>query len=79
MTIRVHDITHKKQKKAMDCWYACIQMLLTWQNGQEKTKPRGEAVKGHRNACAMALRRTAWPRPLRPRTGACWPAFSRRI
>ena len=53
MTILVHDVTHKKQHKAMDCWYACIQMLLTWQNGQAKTKPRGEAVKGHRDVWAL--------------------------
>jgi len=38
----VIDIAHKKQTKANDCWYACVQMLNTWKAGGEKTKPRGE-------------------------------------
>jgi hypothetical protein len=52
MTIFVHDFAHKKQTKAQDCWYACIQMLLTWQEG-EKSKPRGDAVKKHRDRWAL--------------------------
>jgi hypothetical protein len=34
-------VTHKKQTKANDCWYACIQMLNSWRH-KTKTKPTGD-------------------------------------
>jgi hypothetical protein len=52
MTILVYDFAHKRQTKAQDCWYACIQMLHTWRAG-EKSKPRGPAVSKHRNIFAL--------------------------
>ena len=52
MTILVYDFAHKKQHKAQDCWYACIQMLQTWRAG-EKSKPRGASVKQHRDVFAL--------------------------
>src|SRR5215831_16574422 len=35
-------LTHKKQSKMFDCWYACIQMLISYDAGA-KTKPHGTA------------------------------------
>ena len=35
-----------------DCWYACIQMLLSWSEG-EKAKPKGAAVASHRDVWAF--------------------------
>jgi len=32
-------LTHKRQTKANDCWYACTQMLLTWKNNGGYAKP----------------------------------------
>ena len=52
MTIYVCNFAHKKQTKAQDCWYACIQMLLSWKAGN-KTKPRGDAVRNHRDVWAL--------------------------
>lgn len=46
------NLTHKTQTKLNDCWYACIQMLKTYQAGQ-KTKPTGAAVNAHRKAGAL--------------------------
>jgi hypothetical protein len=40
-------VTHKRQTKMLDCWYACIQVLLTTRHG-EKTKPKGNAIANHR-------------------------------
>jgi hypothetical protein len=53
VTILVYEFPHKRQTKAMDCWYACVQMLLTWQNAWEKSKPRGAAISSHRNRFAL--------------------------
>lgn len=41
--IYAYDLVHKKQTKANDCWYACIQMLKTQKAGT-KTKTIGEAA-----------------------------------
>ena len=38
------ELVHKKQTKANDCWYACIQMLRTYKAGGEKTKTIGDAA-----------------------------------
>lgn len=48
----LYDFDHKKQTKMQDCWYACIQMLLSWREGQ-KTKPKGDAVQNHRDVWAF--------------------------
>ncbi|OXJ06548.1 papain-like cysteine protease family protein [Burkholderia sp. AU6039] len=42
------DVPLKTQSKMTDCWYASIQMLLSWKAG-EKTKPIGENVQQHRD------------------------------
>ena len=49
-----YDLNHKKQTKANDCWYACIQMLNTHKHGI-KTKTTGsdaahlhKGILGHR-------------------------------
>lgn len=47
------NLTHKKQTRLNDCWYACMQMLKTWQAGDVKTKAIGPAVNAHRNAGAF--------------------------
>ena len=52
MTTLVYDFAHKKQTKANDCWYACIQMLRTWQAGA-KSKPLGKTVAEHRDVWAF--------------------------
>jgi hypothetical protein len=52
MTILVYDFAHKKQTKAKDCWYASIQMLLSWREGQ-KSKPKGAAVTKNRDVWAL--------------------------
>jgi hypothetical protein len=36
------NVAHKKQTKLFDCWYACIQMLISFREGT-KTKPVGAA------------------------------------
>ena len=48
----VYDFPHKQQTKACDCWYACIQMLLSWREGV-KAKPKGQSVMNHRNVWAV--------------------------
>lgn len=48
----IYDFEHKKQTKMNDCWYASIQMLLSWRAGQ-KAKPQGKAVSKHRDLWAM--------------------------
>lgn len=47
--IFAYDLTHKHQTKANDCWYACIQMLLTQKKLGLKTKPIGATVANHRS------------------------------
>ncbi|WP_156103054.1 papain-like cysteine protease family protein [Erwinia sp. 9145] len=41
------EVPSKRQGRISDCWYAAMQMVLSWQSG-EKTKPQGDAVKSHR-------------------------------
>lgn len=55
------NITHKKQTRANDCWYACIQMLKTWRAGGVKTKPTGAGVRHHRNLGPFSK---VWGNPL---------------
>ncbi len=43
MTVFAYDLIHKRQTKANDCWYACIQMLRTQRAGT-KTKTIGDAA-----------------------------------
>ena len=52
MTILYYEILHKRQTKANDCWYACIQMLRSWREGH-KAKPQGQAVQNHRDVWAF--------------------------
>lgn len=52
MAVLIHDFQHKRQTKANDCWYASIQMLLTWRAGV-KAKPQGAAVANHRDVWAI--------------------------
>ncbi|MEX3629185.1 MAG: papain-like cysteine protease family protein [Burkholderia sp.] len=42
------DVPFKRQTKPADCWYACIQMMLSWKNGTT-TKPMGNSVQQHRS------------------------------
>jgi hypothetical protein len=42
------NVVHKRQTKMFDCWYACIQMLLSTRFG-EKMNPFGNAVAEHRS------------------------------
>src|SRR5579885_358520 len=44
-TLRLN-IVHKKQTKLFDCWYACLQMLLSYKAGH-KVKP-GDFAQDHR-------------------------------
>jgi hypothetical protein len=52
------DVTHKRQTKANDCWYACIQMLLSTRAGG-KTKPLGDMTREHRSI-ALFGRKICW-------------------
>ena len=47
--VPVIQLTHKKQTRANDCWYACMQMLKTHRAGGVKTKVTGPAMQHHRN------------------------------
>lgn len=52
-------LTHKKQRKANDCWYASIQMLRTWKENQT-TKPKGDHTKHlHKGILGHTLRASA--------------------
>lgn len=42
------DVPFKKQSKPADCWYASMQMVLSWKHGTT-TKPAGESVRQHRS------------------------------
>lgn len=51
----IYSIDHKTQTKMMDCWYACIQMVLTYHRGQRE-KPRGNALAQHRDIKGVGRR-----------------------
>lgn len=48
----IYEVERKRQTKMMDCWYACIQMILSY-HANGKTKPKGNAVAGHRDVKAI--------------------------
>lgn len=48
----IYELDRKRQTKMMDCWYACIQMVLSY-HANGKTKPMGAAVAKHRNVKAI--------------------------
>lgn len=57
----MYHLTHKKQTKLNDCWYACIQMIKTHRFGT-KAKPIGSGVSTHRTGTLLG--KSIWGNPL---------------
>jgi hypothetical protein len=53
----MYTLTHKKQTKLNDCWYACIQMIKSHRFGA-KVKPMGSGVRNHRTGTLLG--RSIW-------------------
>lgn len=49
------DMPTKRQSRGADCWYAAMQIMLSWKHGK-KTKPSGDAVARHRKTPVIGNR-----------------------